>query len=116
MSSQLPLLEWLAIFARSAVVQPTRSSRRACFRLLGSKLAADATRAEPSRSLKSWRGLRTVSSAAGVLLRSGYAPRPRWKCWCRSSSSVPCVSDWATSVGEVGSPALVKLGGATSGR
>eukprot|EP00965_Chrysotila_dentata_P139305 4605417-Pleurochrysis_carterae.AAC.1 len=29
---------------------------------------------------------RTVSSAAGVLLRSGYAPSPRWKCWRRSSS------------------------------
>eukprot|EP00965_Chrysotila_dentata_P257330 6212851-Pleurochrysis_carterae.AAC.1 len=59
MSSQLPLLEWFAIFVRSAAVQPARSSRRACFRVLGSKLATDATRAAPLRSTKGRRGLRT---------------------------------------------------------
>eukprot|EP00965_Chrysotila_dentata_P235178 6200605-Pleurochrysis_carterae.AAC.3 len=30
--------------------------------------------------------LRTVSRATGFLLRSGYAPSPRWKCWCSSCS------------------------------
>eukprot|EP00965_Chrysotila_dentata_P153928 5087453-Pleurochrysis_carterae.AAC.1 len=72
MSSQLPLLAWLAISARSAVVQPARSSRRACLRVLGSALTAEARNAE-CWCRSSWtceRGLRTVSSAVGALLRS----------------------------------------------
>eukprot|EP00965_Chrysotila_dentata_P241063 6204063-Pleurochrysis_carterae.AAC.1 len=32
MTSQLPLLEWFRISARSAAVQPSRSSRSACLR------------------------------------------------------------------------------------
>eukprot|EP00965_Chrysotila_dentata_P255675 6212306-Pleurochrysis_carterae.AAC.2 len=45
-TSQLPLLVWLAISARSAAVHPSRSSRSACLRVLGSVLRAEAKRAE----------------------------------------------------------------------
>eukprot|EP00965_Chrysotila_dentata_P191557 6174599-Pleurochrysis_carterae.AAC.1 len=47
MTSQLPLLEWLTISARSAAVHPSRSSQRACFRVLGSVLTTEARSAEP---------------------------------------------------------------------
>eukprot|EP00965_Chrysotila_dentata_P235179 6200605-Pleurochrysis_carterae.AAC.4 len=46
-SQLLPLLEWLRISARSAAVQPSRSSRSACLRVWGSVLTAEARSAEP---------------------------------------------------------------------
>eukprot|EP00965_Chrysotila_dentata_P170042 5613121-Pleurochrysis_carterae.AAC.1 len=86
-TSQLPLLVWFAISARSPVVHPSRSSRSACLRDLGSVLRAEAKRAEPESLCLTdgiVRGLQTVRSAAGVRFLSGYAPSPRWKCWCNS--------------------------------
>eukprot|EP00965_Chrysotila_dentata_P139232 4603829-Pleurochrysis_carterae.AAC.1 len=62
MTSQLPLLVWLAISVRSAAVHPSRLSRSACLRVLGSVLRAEAKSAEPdpSRSVdRIVRGLRT---------------------------------------------------------
>eukprot|EP00965_Chrysotila_dentata_P060488 2004856-Pleurochrysis_carterae.AAC.5 len=47
MSSQLPLSVWLAISARSAAVQPARSSRKACLRVFGSVLDEVARRTQP---------------------------------------------------------------------
>eukprot|EP00965_Chrysotila_dentata_P051677 1715564-Pleurochrysis_carterae.AAC.2 len=73
MSSQLPLLSWLAISALSAADQPSRSSRRACLRVLGSAFAAEASIAVPDECAES-AGLavsRTVSKAAGDRLRRG---------------------------------------------
>eukprot|EP00965_Chrysotila_dentata_P000566 18540-Pleurochrysis_carterae.AAC.2 len=81
MSSQLPLLSWFEISARSAAVQPSRSSRRACLRVLRSTLAAEASSASPDGDgvLSGSSASRTVSKAAGDRLRRGYAPSPRWK-------------------------------------
>eukprot|EP00965_Chrysotila_dentata_P115500 3816983-Pleurochrysis_carterae.AAC.1 len=44
---QLPLASWLAISARSAAVQPLRSSRSACLRVLGSGDTAESVKAQP---------------------------------------------------------------------
>eukprot|EP00965_Chrysotila_dentata_P029864 993583-Pleurochrysis_carterae.AAC.1 len=79
MGSQLPLLVWLAISARSAAVQPSRSSRRACLRVLGSALVAVASSASPADGAARSGSVvsRTVSKAAGDRLRSEYAPSPR---------------------------------------
>eukprot|EP00965_Chrysotila_dentata_P008086 263727-Pleurochrysis_carterae.AAC.6 len=73
MSSQLPLSVWLAISARSAAVQPVRASRKACLRVFGSELVADARRAQPVLRIEAMGRAesRTVSRAAGFLLRSG---------------------------------------------
>eukprot|EP00965_Chrysotila_dentata_P087717 2896182-Pleurochrysis_carterae.AAC.3 len=83
MSSQLPLLAWLAISACSVAVHPARLSRKACLWFLGSVLAAEAKKAEFVRfasPVLGERALRTVSSATGERLRSGYAPSPHRKC------------------------------------
>eukprot|EP00965_Chrysotila_dentata_P165608 5468385-Pleurochrysis_carterae.AAC.3 len=76
MSSQLPLSAWFAILARSAAVQPSRSSRMACLRVLGSVFVGEASIAQPvvGRVLSV---SRTVSRADDIRLRRGYAPRPR---------------------------------------
>eukprot|EP00965_Chrysotila_dentata_P024057 797159-Pleurochrysis_carterae.AAC.2 len=72
-SSQLPLLAWLAISARSAAVQPSRSSRRACLRVLGSVLPGEASITLPEADGRSTVLVAShmVSSAAGVRLRRG---------------------------------------------
>eukprot|EP00965_Chrysotila_dentata_P050017 1657595-Pleurochrysis_carterae.AAC.1 len=78
MSSQLPLAAWFEISARSAAVHPSRSSRSACLRVLGSPVEEDANMAHAVEA-----GVlqlsRTVSRAEGVRFLRGYAPRPRWK-------------------------------------
>eukprot|EP00965_Chrysotila_dentata_P212492 6187077-Pleurochrysis_carterae.AAC.1 len=77
-SCQLPLFSWLAISARSAAVQPARSSRRACLRVFGSAWpVAVATRAQPvlrkyTLELRAC-VLRVERSAAGCRFRSGSA-------------------------------------------
>eukprot|EP00965_Chrysotila_dentata_P148163 4891002-Pleurochrysis_carterae.AAC.1 len=101
MSSQLPLSVWLAISARSAAVQPERSSRKACLRVFGSALQEDARRTHPVLRAVAWGRAesRTVRSATGDLLRSGYAPRPRWKCSRSAESSASLSVSCAGSVG-----------------
>eukprot|EP00965_Chrysotila_dentata_P072821 2406677-Pleurochrysis_carterae.AAC.2 len=76
----------MAISARSAAVQPARSSRRACLRVFGSDSEDVARRTQPVLQVEpiGRAALRTESSAEGVRLRKGYAPRPRWKCSCSS--------------------------------
>eukprot|EP00965_Chrysotila_dentata_P008141 265704-Pleurochrysis_carterae.AAC.1 len=78
---QLPLASWFAISARSAAVQPLRSSRSACFRVLGSGDSADSVNAQPDprqrRSGLRSRAVLAVKSTEGSRLRSGYAPKPR---------------------------------------
>eukprot|EP00965_Chrysotila_dentata_P221038 6192156-Pleurochrysis_carterae.AAC.2 len=114
MSSQLPLSVWFAISARSAAVHPVRSSRNACLRVFGSVLEEEARRAQPvlrvgpMGRVESW----TVNSAVGDLLRSGYAPKPRWKCsW--SVASLASVDPSATVGGVLAAPAVsLKLTGA----
>eukprot|EP00965_Chrysotila_dentata_P034985 1164008-Pleurochrysis_carterae.AAC.1 len=82
---QLPLALWLAIFARSAAVQPLQSSRSACFRVLGSGDAAESVKAQPEprhqRSGLCSRAVLAVKSTEGEVprLRKGYAPSPRRK-------------------------------------
>eukprot|EP00965_Chrysotila_dentata_P248604 6208433-Pleurochrysis_carterae.AAC.2 len=74
-SSQLPLSVWLAISARSAAVQPARSSRRACLRVFGSDCENEARRTQPVLQVEpiGRAALRTERSAEGfrVLWTSG---------------------------------------------
>eukprot|EP00965_Chrysotila_dentata_P202795 6181322-Pleurochrysis_carterae.AAC.1 len=72
---QLPLASWFAISARSAAIQPERSSRNACFRVLGSLLTAERAKAQPEPRLRRFglaeRAVLAVKSIAGCRLRNG---------------------------------------------
>eukprot|EP00965_Chrysotila_dentata_P079550 2623208-Pleurochrysis_carterae.AAC.1 len=77
---QLPLASWFAISARSAAIQPQRSSRSACFRVLGSVLTAERAKAQPEPRLRRFglaeRAALAIKSTASCRLRRGYDPRP----------------------------------------
>eukprot|EP00965_Chrysotila_dentata_P236574 6201395-Pleurochrysis_carterae.AAC.1 len=79
MSSQLPLAAWFEISARSAAVHPSRSSRSACLRVLGSPAEEDASMAHAveagvlqlSRTVSRAEGARSAASVALVVGSDG---------------------------------------------
>eukprot|EP00965_Chrysotila_dentata_P188405 6172717-Pleurochrysis_carterae.AAC.1 len=76
---QLPLVLWLAISARSAALQPKRSSAMACLRVRGSSETLLIAKAQPV--LRPHDGFvcgeRRASNAAGCRERNGYSPSAR---------------------------------------
>eukprot|EP00965_Chrysotila_dentata_P254974 6212054-Pleurochrysis_carterae.AAC.1 len=111
--TQLRLAAWLAISARSAALQPTWSSAIACFRVRGSGEACDTAKAHPvARPQRGFWADVFVIRRTGCRPRSGYSPRPRWKCRCCAGPAVE--SERSAFVGSVDGSAAAALDGSAA--